>query len=72
MPHLRITAITELLSPFMSLALAIPSAADIEVLLCPVLKQSVSDSFVFGNPAIPFSFLNVFNFSFLPVKILCT
>ena len=67
-----ITAITLFFSPFMSLALAIPNAADIEVLLCPVLKQSVSDSFVFGNPAIPFSCLKVFNCSLLPVIILCT
>ena len=27
---------------------------------------------LFGNPDIPFSFLSVFNSSFLPVKILCT
>ena len=67
-----ITAITELSSFFISLALAIPRATDIDVLLCPVLKQSVSDSFVFGNPAIPFNCLNVFNCSFLPVNILWT
>ena len=65
-----ITATTEFSFPIMSLALAIPNAAEIDVLLCPVLKQSVSDSLVLGNPAIPFSFLSVFKFSFLPVNIL--
>ena len=67
-----ITAITLLVLPSISLALAIPNAADIDVLLCPVLKQSISDSLVFGKPAIPSNFLNVFNCSLLPVKILCT
>ena len=67
-----ITAITELSSPFMSLALAIPNATEIEVLLCPVLKLSVSDSLLFGKPAIPFNFRKVFNCSLLPVMILCT
>ena len=66
-----ITATTELFFPWISLALAIPKAAEIDVLLCPVLKQSFSFSFVFGKPAIPSSFLSVFNSSFLPVNILC-
>ena len=66
-----ITAITWLFSPFKSLALAIPSAADIDVLLCPVLKLSYSDSLVFGNPANPSNFLSVLNCSLLPVIILC-
>ena len=66
-----ITAITECFSFFISLAFAIPIAADIDVLLWPVLKQSVSDSFVFGKPAIPFSFLILFSSAFLPFNILC-
>ena len=65
-----ITHIIELFSCFMSLAFAIPNAIDIDVLLCPVLKQSVSDSSSFGNPAIPPDVLKVFSSSFLPVKIL--
>ena len=67
-----ITAITELSSPLISLALAIPSAAEIEVLLCPVLKQSASDSFVFGNPAIPPNLRIFFSSSFLPCISLWT
>ena len=67
-----ITAIT-LLSLFcISLALAIPSATDIDVLLWPVSKLSYSDSFIFGKPDIPPSCLKVFILSFLPVNILCT
>ena len=65
-----ITAITEYFSFFKSLALAIPIAADIDVLLCPVLKQSVGDSLVLGKPAIPFNFLKVLSDSFLPFNIL--
>ena len=67
-----ITAITWFSCFFKSLALAIPSAAEIEVLLWPVLNSSYIDSFVFGKPAIPFKLLKVFIFSFLPVSILCT
>ena len=67
-----ITANTELFSFSISLALAIPNATDIDVLLCPVSKQSVFDSFILGNPAIPSNCLNVFSFSLLPVIILCT
>ncbi len=33
--------------------LAMPNAADMEVLLCPVSKQSCSLSFRFGKPLIP-------------------
>ena len=67
-----ITAIHEFFFPCKSLALAIPNTAEIDVLLCPVLKQSASDSLLFGKPAIPFSFLIFFNSSLLPVIILCT
>ena len=56
----------------MSLALAIPKATEIEVLLCPVSKLSYSLSEVFGNPANPSICLKVSSLSFLPVKILCT
>ena len=65
-----ITAIILLFSPFISLALAIPRATDIEVLLCPVLKLSYILSLVLGNPAKPSSFLKVSKLSFLPVNIL--
>ena len=67
-----ITAITLWFSPFISLALAIPKATEIDVLLCPVLKLSYMLSFVFGNPANPSIFLKVSSLFFLPVKILCT
>ena len=36
-----------------SRALAMPSATDMDVLLCPVLKLSYGDSVTFGKPAIP-------------------
>ena len=65
-----ITAITLFLSFRISLARAIPSATDIDVLLWPVLKQSASDSQVFGKPAIPSLVLIFLNSSFLPVNIL--
>jgi len=66
-----ITAITLFFSPFISLALAIPSAAEIDVLLCPVSKASYSDSTALGKPAKPFKLLSVLILFFLPVRILC-
>ena len=66
-----ITAIILLSSFFKSLARAMPSAADIDVLLWPVSKESYLLSFLFGNPLIPLYFLSLSNLSFLPVSILC-
>ena len=65
-----ITLTTLYFSFFMSLALAKPSAADIEVLLCPVSKKSYLLSFGYGNPLKPLYFLRVSKFFLLPVSIL--
>ena len=48
-----IMLITLKFSPFKSRARAIPSAAEIAVEECPVLKQSYSLSVVLGNPESP-------------------
>lgn len=48
-----ITAMTLLSSPFKSRATAIPKAAEIDVLECPVPKASCSLSLRLGNPDMP-------------------
>ncbi|MNI37098.1 hypothetical protein D3C73_911720 [compost metagenome] len=67
-----ITATTLFFLPKTSLALAIPNAAEIEVEECPVSKESYILSPLLGKPLSPSKVLNLSNFSFLPVKILCT
>ena len=48
-----ITAITSCFSFLISLLLAIPTAAEIDVEECPVSKKSYLLSFFLGNPLIP-------------------
>ena len=58
--------------PLILLAHAIPSAAEIDVELCPVLNASHGLSLVFGKPLIPPNCLRVPISFFLPVSILWT
>ena len=58
--------------PLILLAHAIPSAAEMDVELCPVLNASHGLSLVFGKPLIPPNCLRVPISFFLPVSILWT
>ena len=66
------TATTELLSPEIFFASAIPKAAETEVLACPATNELYELSSGFGNPESPSKALRVEKISFLPVIILCT
>ena len=64
------TAMTFSPPPPMSLAAAIPRAAEIDVEACPTPKASYGLSQILGKPLIPPALLSVWKASRLPVKIL--
>ena len=67
-----ITAITLCRSPERSRAFARPTAAEMEVLLCPVVKTSCSLSSGLGNPLSLPNCRRVENRAKRPVSSLCT
>ena len=66
-----ITAIEKRSSPFSWLPIAMPSAAEIDVLECAVPNVSYSDSLRRGKPEMPSCWRSECIWSRRPVRILC-